>query len=123
MNTTMYSILIKRVRAVLMGSVLLLAVAGCDNAVYENASLNGCYAQVIGDSIFQLWFDGVEEFRDIRWTFLTGTVSWGGVYRVEQNRLILDYYSYDTEYHDLRLYDDGFYLGDDWYEYAGPSCQ
>lgn len=120
MQTTCSHAITGRAGVLLCSCLLLLAVAGCDPAVYENASLNGCYAQ---ESLYrQLWFDGVEEFWDIYYNALSGTVSYGGVYRVEQNRLILEYYSYDPEYYDMRLYSDGFYLGSTWFEYTGAEC-
>jgi len=52
----------------------------------------------------------------------SGTVSYAGQYRVSNQRLYLEYYSYDPETHTLILYKDGFTLDETPYYYIGEQC-
>jgi hypothetical protein len=102
--------------------LLCLITTACDsNIPYENSSINGCYA--MNDGLFnQFWFDGVSEFEEIYWTSISGSISYYGRYTVSQNKLYLEYYSYDPEMYELYLYSDGITIDDTWYPYAGQEC-
>ncbi len=93
----------------------------CDTASYENSSLSGCYA--LNNEIFhQFWFNGVNEFEEIYWTEVSGTVSYAGTYNVSQNELYLEYYGYDPEVFSLYIYHGSISIDGGSYYWIGDSC-
>ena len=101
--------------------LILFVLSGCDTATYENSSLSGCYA-LNNDISIQLWFDGVDEFEEIYWTDLSGTVSYAGKYYVSQNELRLEYYSYDPDVYTLYINPGFISLDGEPYYLVGDQC-
>lgn len=103
--------------------IVCIFMAGCDSEEqYTNAHLSGCYAYANDDIIHQFWFDGVSEFVDINYNWLSGTVSYAGTYQVSYHQLYLEYDSYDPEYHEIYIYNWGFELDGTPFEYSGEEC-